>query len=53
MAEAIYGGISGAKLDSSLQQWVVPCDAEVDMALQFGCVSSLSSSLAKYLLYID
>ncbi|KAH0839755.1 aspartic peptidase domain-containing protein [Lanmaoa asiatica] len=31
---AIYGGISGAQYSSSLGQWVVPCDAEIDMALQ-------------------
>lgn len=45
MAQAIYGGIDGAKFDSSQQQWIVPCDAEVDMALQFGyvdCVTSFS-----------
>lgn len=35
VCEAIYGNIPGAKLDPKLQQWVVPCDAEVDMALQF------------------
>ncbi|KIP12708.1 hypothetical protein PHLGIDRAFT_32641, partial [Phlebiopsis gigantea 11061_1 CR5-6] len=33
---AIYGGVSGAKFDSSLGQWVVPCGTEIDMALQFG-----------------
>jgi saccharopepsin len=32
---AIYGNISGAYLDDDLSQWVVPCDAEVDVALQF------------------
>ena len=37
---AIYGGIPGAKFDSGLGQWVVPCDQEVDVALQFGCVTS-------------
>ncbi|KIK97871.1 hypothetical protein PAXRUDRAFT_135417 [Paxillus rubicundulus Ve08.2h10] len=31
---AIYGGVPGAQYDSSLGQWVVPCDAEIDMALQ-------------------
>jgi saccharopepsin len=35
---AIYSGISGAQYDPSLQQWVVPCNAEIDMALQFGRV---------------
>jgi saccharopepsin len=33
---AIYGGVPGARYDSSLLQWVVPCNAEIDMALQFG-----------------
>lgn len=32
---AIYGSVSGAQYDSSLGQWVVPCDAEINMALQF------------------
>lgn len=34
MCEAIYGGISDAQYDSTLGQWVVPCDVEIDMALQ-------------------
>lgn len=36
ICNAIYSSISGAKYDSSLGQWVVPCSAEVDVALQFG-----------------
>lgn len=35
-AESIYGSIDGASFDSSSGLWTVPCDAEVDMALQFG-----------------
>lgn len=35
MCEAIYGNITGARIDTALGQWVVPCDAEIDMALQF------------------
>jgi len=35
VCQAIYGGVSGAQYESSLGQWVVPCDAEIDMALQF------------------
>ncbi|KAG8218473.1 aspartic peptidase domain-containing protein [Butyriboletus roseoflavus] len=31
---AIYGGVSGAQYNSSIGQWFVPCDAEIDMALQ-------------------
>ncbi|KAK7695439.1 hypothetical protein QCA50_000075 [Cerrena zonata] len=34
VCNAIYGSVSGAKYDSSLGQWVVPCDAEINMALQ-------------------
>ncbi|CDO76249.1 hypothetical protein BN946_scf184470.g7 [Trametes cinnabarina] len=36
VCNAIYSGIQGASFSSTLQQWVVPCDAEVDIALQFG-----------------
>ncbi|KAG6814176.1 hypothetical protein H0H92_000852 [Tricholoma furcatifolium] len=36
ICDAIYGGISGASYDASLGQWVVPCDFEIDMALQIG-----------------
>ncbi|KAK1236564.1 hypothetical protein PQX77_000116 [Marasmius sp. AFHP31] len=34
VAEAIYGGVSGAYLDNALGQWIVPCTAEIDIALQ-------------------
>lgn len=34
VCQAIYGGVKGAKFDSSSGQWIVPCDAEIDMALQ-------------------
>ena len=36
IAKQIYGQVSGASFDDDLGQWVVPCDAEVDIALQFG-----------------
>lgn len=36
VANAIYGGVPGAKLDTSLGQWVVPCDAEINIAIQIG-----------------
>ncbi|KAJ4478066.1 acid protease [Lentinula aciculospora] len=36
VSEIIYSGISGAKYSSDIGQWVLPCDAEIDMALQFG-----------------
>ncbi|KAI9000949.1 acid protease [Trametes punicea] len=36
VCNAIYGSIQGASFSSDLQQWIVPCDAEVDIALQFG-----------------
>ncbi|KAG1820188.1 aspartic peptidase domain-containing protein [Suillus subaureus] len=35
VCQAIYGGISGAQYNSVLGQWTVPCNAEIDMALQF------------------
>jgi hypothetical protein len=35
VCQAIYGGISGAQYNSGIGQWTVPCDAEIDMALQF------------------
>ncbi|KAF9221963.1 acid protease [Gyrodon lividus] len=31
---AIYGGVPGAQYEPNLGQWIVPCDAEIDMALQ-------------------
>ena len=36
IAQNIYGSISGASYDPNQGLWIVPCDAEVDMALQFG-----------------
>ncbi|RDX55693.1 acid protease [Lentinus brumalis] len=36
VCNAIYGSIQGASYNSGLGQWIVPCDAEVDIALQFG-----------------
>lgn len=35
VCQAIYGGVSGAQYNSVLGQWTVPCDTEIDMALQF------------------
>ena len=34
VCEAIYSGIPGAQYDSSAQLWLIPCDQEVDVALQ-------------------
>lgn len=34
VCKAIYGGVPGAKYDSSTGQWLLPCDAEIDMAIQ-------------------
>lgn len=34
----MYGNIAGASYSSALGQWIVPCSAEVDVALQFGSV---------------
>ncbi|KAH9846972.1 acid protease [Lenzites betulinus] len=36
VCDAIYQNIAGATYSSALGQWVVPCSAEVDVALQFG-----------------
>ncbi|GLB33805.1 putative acid protease [Lyophyllum shimeji] len=36
ICDAVYGSIPGAKFDTKVGQWVVPCDYEVDMALQIG-----------------
>ncbi|KZT71610.1 acid protease [Daedalea quercina L-15889] len=36
IARTIYGQVSGTSFDEDLGQWIVPCDAEVDIALQFG-----------------
>ncbi|KAJ7129676.1 aspartic peptidase domain-containing protein [Mycena epipterygia] len=35
ICDAIYSGVPGAQYSASLGQWIVPCDAEVDIALQF------------------
>jgi saccharopepsin len=34
ICDAIYGQIDGARYDTTMGQWYVPCDAEIDMALQ-------------------
>ncbi|KAM5532274.1 hypothetical protein V8D89_014032 [Ganoderma adspersum] len=36
VCDAIYGTIQGATYSAALGQWIIPCDAEVDVALQFG-----------------
>ncbi|KAI0832488.1 acid protease [Trametes gibbosa] len=36
VCDAMYQNIAGATYNTALGQWVVPCDAEVDVALQFG-----------------
>ncbi|KAG5646556.1 hypothetical protein DXG03_002859 [Asterophora parasitica] len=36
ICDAIYGSISGARFDESIGQWIVPCDHEINMALQIG-----------------
>jgi saccharopepsin len=38
IANAIYGGVPGAKYNAAQGQWSIPCDAEIDMALQFAFV---------------
>lgn len=34
VCEAIYSGVPGAQYDSAAQIWLIPCDQEVDVALQ-------------------
>ena len=34
VCEAIYGGVPGARYDSTTQLWLIPCNQEVDVALQ-------------------
>ncbi|PFH52720.1 hypothetical protein AMATHDRAFT_1778 [Amanita thiersii Skay4041] len=36
IVDAIYSNATGAHFDTALGQWVVPCDYEVNMALQMG-----------------
>ncbi|KAF5363696.1 hypothetical protein D9756_000629 [Leucocoprinus leucothites] len=36
ITDAIYANITGAKFDEKSNQWLVPCDHEVDIALQIG-----------------
>lgn len=38
VCEAIYGNITGAHFDSQQGYWIVPCDYEINMALQIGGV---------------
>jgi saccharopepsin len=38
VSDALYSNIPGAVFDSSSGYWILPCDAEVDMALQIGSV---------------
>jgi len=38
ICNAIYGGVQGAHYDADQGQWIVPCDAEIDMALQIKSV---------------
>ena len=40
ICNAIYGDVPGARFVPDLGQWTVPCDAEVDIALQIGSVIS-------------
>lgn len=36
ICDAIYAGVAGASYSTDIAQWVVPCDAEIDIALQIG-----------------
>lgn len=43
VGDLIYGGIEGAKFDRTMGQWMVPCDAEIDMAFQIGCAQHIKA----------
>ncbi|TFK28745.1 acid protease [Coprinopsis marcescibilis] len=36
VCEAIYGTVPGARFDPAISLWRVPCDAEINLALQIG-----------------
>lgn len=36
IVDAIYSNATGAKFNTQLNRWAVPCSYEIDMALQFG-----------------
>ncbi|KXN86268.1 Gastricsin [Leucoagaricus sp. SymC.cos] len=36
ITDAIYANVTGAQFDEKSNQWLVPCDYEVDMAFQIG-----------------
>ncbi|KAJ7591057.1 aspartic peptidase domain-containing protein, partial [Mycena floridula] len=36
ICDAIYSGVPGAFFSNDISQWVVPCDAEIDIAIQMG-----------------
>jgi len=38
ICNTIYSGIPGAQYEATLGLWNVPCDVEIDIALQFGFV---------------
>lgn len=40
MVDAIYTDVPGAYFDPAIQYWRVPCDAEINMAVQIGLVFS-------------
>lgn len=43
VCNTLYGGIPGAQFDTGLGQWIIPCDVEIDIALQieYGTLFSL------------
>ena len=49
ICNAIYGSIPGAFYDPNQVRWVVPCEAEVDVALQIGCVPIDTSHSSNFL----
>lgn len=42
ISDQIYGSAPGASYSSELGQWVIPCDVEIDIAVQFGYALSFA-----------
>ena len=45
VCEAIYGNIQGAQFDSQTGLWSLPCNVEIDIALQFKYGSTTSGTI--------
>jgi predicted aspartyl protease len=50
IAQAIYGSVSGATYDTATGYWKVPCNVEVDVAIQIGSVKQFLLLAVKHYL---